>query len=143
MTQLFHQLRTRSRVFAHGLLLVLMATWLSAVCPHCLAQAAETPAMPSHCHTDAPPPAEHMAGGHDGCQHESTSACGDAGCMQLSTVATYEPPAVVAPATSVLAVLPGDVFNTLPAIPAPTTPLAYTAPPDPCPLYLRHCVFRN
>ncbi|MBI5041699.1 MAG: hypothetical protein HZB57_11035 [Gammaproteobacteria bacterium] len=141
MPQLFHQLRTRSRAFAHGLLLVLVVTWLSAVCPHCLAQAAETPAMPAHCHPDAPPPVEHMAGGHDCCQHDSTP--GETGCSQLSTVTTYEAPTVAASAASVLAVLPGDVFNTLPAIPAPTTPLAYTAPTDPCPLYLRHCVFRN
>lgn len=144
MNPLFHQLRTRSRALAHGLLLVLVATWLSAVCPHCLAQAAEAPELAAHCRHDAPPPVEHVTNDHDHCPQAAAPVCDDGNCAQMSTVAKVEPVAVLSMDTPLQAfTLDGPFSHAYPAAPPSSAPVVLAAAPDPCPLYLRHCVFRN
>jgi hypothetical protein len=144
MTAILHQLRSRSRALAHGLLLVLLATWLAAVCPHCLAEAAETPeTVPAaHCHGEAPPPAEVPAAGHDCCT--PSPECAGAGCAQLSGVTSVEPPAFVAsePGTQ-LPYAFAAIGDAYPAMPPPFPPIAQQVAVDPCPLYLRHCSLLN
>ena len=144
MTRLFHHLRTRSRAFAPGLVLVLLATWLSMVCPQCLAQAQAAPTMSSHCQQHMPSPAKPVHDGHDCCQHVQASTCDGGSCVQVSAVT----------ATESLATLVGDsplqpllldtqISQTYPLTPPALPRVTYVAAPDPCPLYLRHCVFRN
>jgi len=147
MTQLFQQLRHRSRALAHGVLLVLLATWLSAVCPHCLAQvdeaSAASPEMAGHCQ-HAAPPAKHMGEGHDCCPQAAAPVCDGGNCAQISTVANVESVAMLAVDAPLSAfTLDGLFSHAYPATPPPSAPSAYTAVPDSCPLYLRHCVFRN
>ena len=144
MTQILHQLRSRSRALTHGLLLVLMATWLAAVCPHCLAQAAEVPesAPAGHCHSEAPPPAETPTAAHDCCSQ--TPVCTDTGCAQLSSVAVVEPAASVAiDRAAQLPAVTDVVGYAYPVSPPPLPPLVRHVAADPCPLYLRHCSFLN
>lgn len=146
MTAILHQLRTRSRALAHGLLLVLVATWLAAVCPHCLAQAAEVPAsapaMAGHCHSEAPPPAEAPVTAHACCSQ--APACTGAGCAQLSSVAVVEATAFVVIERDVQLPFAAAVSSyAYPATPPPPAPAAQRVAADPCPLYLRHCSFLN
>jgi len=147
MTQLFHQLRARSRALAHSLLLVLLATWLSAVCPHCLAQvdeaSAASPEMAGHCQ-HAAPPAKHMGEGHDCCPQAASPVCAGGNCAQLSAVANIESDVVLAAeAPQPSLVLDGPFSHAYPHTPPSSPPGLYSVVPDSCPLYLRHCVFRN
>lgn len=144
MTAILHQLRSRSRALAHGLVLVLLATWLAAVCPHCLAEAAETPAAAAstHCHEQAPPPAEVPVVEHDCCPQPPL--CAGSGCAQVSAVAAIEPPVfIVAEPGAQLPALTMAVGTVYPAMPRPSPPLAPQVAADPCPLYLRHCSLLN
>lgn len=145
MTAILHQLRTRSRALTHGLLLVLLATWLAAVCPHCLAEAAEIPeATPAagHCHSEAPPPAEAPVAGHDCCPQ--SPVCTGAGCAQMSSLSAAEPAAfVIAEPGTQVPPASTATSQAYPAAPPPSTPLAQRVAADACPLYLRHCSFLN
>ncbi|MBI5463015.1 MAG: hypothetical protein HY941_12590 [Gammaproteobacteria bacterium] len=143
MTQLFHRFRTRSRALAHGLLLVLVATWLSAVCPHCLAQAEAAPAMSAHCQHEAPPPADSALDGHDGCPQSTAPVCAGGECAQMSAVVSIEPVAAVATDMPVHLIAPGAPFSHVYPTSPPVVPVIDAVVLDPCPLYLRHCVFRN
>lgn len=144
MTAILHQLRSRSRALAHGLVMVLVATWLAAVCPHCLAEAAEIPesAPAGHCHSEAPPPAEEPVAGHDCCPQ--SPVCATAGCVQMSSMVSAEPAAFVLtdPGASVPPVS-AAISHAYPAAPPPSTPVAQRVAADSCPLYLRHCSFLN
>ncbi|MFP5506003.1 MAG: hypothetical protein ACLGH6_07375 [Gammaproteobacteria bacterium] len=144
MTAILHQLRTRSRALTHGLLLVLLATWLAAVCPHCLAQAAEVPAAApaGHCHSEAPPPAEAPVAGHDCCPQ--SPVCTGAGCAQMSSLAAAEPAAfAIAEPGAQVPPASATIGQAYPAAPPPPTPLAQRIAADACPLYLRHCSLLN
>ena len=152
MTQLFHQLRTRSRALAHGLWLVLLATWLSAVCPHCLAQADAagndmTGAVSAneahmHCHGDAPPPADPQTSAHDCCPQ--APACSGGECAQLTAIEPGEPLSALVPETSAPAFVTADFISyAYPSTPPPSAPYVSTVAFADCPLYLRHCTFLN
>ncbi|HEY9197867.1 MAG TPA: hypothetical protein VIR60_00785 [Gammaproteobacteria bacterium] len=149
MTQLFHQLRSRSRALAHGLMLVLMATWLSAVCPHCLAQTdisgtADVAAsdMATHCHGDAPAPVAPLTHTHDQCPQ--SPVCTGSDCAQLTAITPGEPLSVLVPELSTPAFVAADfISHAYPSTPPPSAPVARTAAFDACPLYLRHCTFLN
>lgn len=145
MTAILHQLRTRSRALTHGLLLVLLATWLAAVCPHCLAEAAEVPeaaAATGHCHSEAPPPAEAPVAGHDCCPQ--SPVCSGAGCVQMTSLAAAEPAAFVfAEPGAQVPPMPAATSQAYPAAPPPPPPLAQRIATDACPLYLRHCSLLN
>jgi hypothetical protein len=144
MTQVFHQFRTRSRVLAQGLTLVLLATWLAAVCPHCLAQATELPEVSGHCHSEAPPPVEHGEDGHGSCPTFGAMLCDGGECAQLSAMNTAEPVAVVVADGSAQAQLAStSIQDAWPSTPPPGTTAAALVAADPCPLYLRHCSFLN
>lgn len=148
MTQVFHQLRSRSRALAQGLLLVLLATWLSAACAHCLDQAdlsaaAPAPEASTHCHGDtAPPPAEPQSNGHDCCQPPPACTGGD--CAQMSAVETGEPLGALLSETTAPGFVAADFLSyAYPSTPPPAAPDAHTVVFDSCPLYLRHCTFLN
>lgn len=149
MTQVFHQLRSRSRALAHGLLLVLLATWLSAVCPHCLAQtdmsgAADAPApeASAHCHGDMPPPAEPQADAHDCCQPPPACTGGD--CAQMTAIEPGELLSTLVPEVSMHVFVAADFISyAYPSTPPPAVQVVHTIVPEPCPLYLRHCTFLN
>lgn len=152
MTQIFHQFRTRSRALAHGLWLVLLATWLSAVCPHCLAQAdaadaalsgaADATEAPMHCHGDAPPPADPQTNSHDCCPQ--APACTGWDCAQLTAIEPGEPLSALVPEVSAPAFVAADFISyAYPSTPPPSAPDAHTAVFDPCPRYLRNCTFLN
>lgn len=148
MTQVFHQLRTRSRALAHGLLLVLLATWLSAVCPHCLAQTdlsgpadAAVSETPMHCHGDAPP-VEAQADAHDCCPQAPACTGGD--CAQMTAIEPGEPLSALVPEVSTPAFVAADYISfTYPSTPPPSVSNAHTVAFADCPLYLRHCTFLN
>lgn len=146
MTQVFHQLRSRSRALAQGLLLVLLASWLSAACAQCLDQvdlSAAAPATSTHCHSDtAPPPAEPQSNGHDCCQ--PPPACTGGECAQMSAVEPGESLSALLPETSAPAFVAADFLSyAYPSTPPPAAPDAHAAVVDTCPLYLRHCTFLN
>ena len=144
MTRVFQQLRHRSRALAHGLLVVLLATWMSTVCQHCLAQAVAAPAHTTHCQHAAPPPGEGATDGHDCCPQTAAPICDNGDCAQVSSVINSETLTIIATETPAQAILPGNLFSHVySAIPPPPLAVAYTTISDPCPLYLRHCVFRN
>lgn len=142
MTNLISSLRTRSRAVATALLGVLLASWLSMLCPDCVAQAAEPPASNSHCHSD-PAPAPQSTD-HDCCDQVVVAPCAGADCAELTpvTLSSTDTLTVAAPQFEALA---ADVFEILnvapPAVAAalPAQPIAAVS----CPLYLRHCVFLN
>ena len=144
MTQVFHQLRTHSRGLAHALLLVLLATWLAAVCPHCLAEAAEPHEVPEHCHSEAPPPAEHSDEQSDTCPAFGAVSCDDGACAQLLPADDEDPAMLVASDAS--AQVPPATAEARDAWPSRSPPVILTAQQvavEPCPLYLRHCSFLN
>jgi hypothetical protein len=144
MTQVFQQLHHRSRALAQGLLVVLLATWMSTVCQHCLAQAVDAPTQATHCQHDAPPPGDGATDGHDCCPQAAAPICDSGDCAQLSNVISNETLTVIASETPAQAMLPGTLFSQVySTIPPPPRAIAYTTIADPCPLYLRHCVFRN
>jgi len=144
MTQLFQQLRHRSRALAQGLLVVLLATWMSTVCQHCLAQTVTAPAQASHCQHDAPPPGEGATAGHNCCPQTAAPICDNGDCAQVSNVISSEILTAIGTEAPAQAVLPGSLFShAYSAIPPPPLAIAHTTVSDPCPLYLRHCVFRN
>ena len=144
MTQVFHQLRTHRRGLAHGLLLVLLATWLAAVCPHCLAEAAEPREAAEHCHSEAPPPAEQADEQSDSCPAFGAIPCDGGACAQLSPADGVDLAMFVAPDASAQA--PPATAEAQNAWPSRSPPLILTARQiavEPCPLYLRHCSFLN
>ena len=144
MTQVLHQFRNRSGALAQGLVLVLLVTWLAAVCPHCLAQAAEPPEVSEHCHGEAPPPRDHSDGSQDTCPTFGAMLCAGAECAQLASMSMAEPVAMVVADASAQAQLPSPaVEDAWPSIPPPVAAAAGPAAADPCPLYLRHCSFLN
>lgn len=146
MTQLFHQFRTRSRALAQGLLLVLLASWLSAACAHCLDRAglSSAPAMaeaPMHCH-EAPPPAEMKVKAHDCCSKMPASSGG--GCAQISAVVSGEPLSALVPQAPMPVLVSADFLSyAYPSTPPPAAPVVHTAVFDACPRYLRNCSFLN
>ena len=144
MTQVFHQLRTHSRGLVHGLLLVLLATWLATVCPHCLAEAAEPREAPEPCHSEGMPPAEPGDQGRGGCPQIGAMVCDGGACAQLSPADTAEPTLVALTETSAL-VQPAtaDARDAWPSRSPPTTLTAGVVAVAPCPLYLRHCSLLN
>ncbi len=143
MTDFLYQLRHRSRALAHGLLLVLLATWLSTVCQHCLAQVQDEPVPTTHCQHSAPANDEPAPDGHACCPQAAAMLCDNGDCAQLSSVASSEVVPLPAAESEPPSVVPGTPFNQLyPAIPPPPAALAHVAVTDACPLYLRHCVFR-
>ncbi|MFN2309692.1 MAG: hypothetical protein ABR553_08150 [Gammaproteobacteria bacterium] len=142
MTSILHPLRTRSRALAQGLVLVLLASWLALVCPHCLVQAAEVSPAPEHCHSEAPAPADTPADAHACC--EQAPVCTGAGCAQMSSVVGVEPVAYsVAGADPHAPPVTRVASDAYPAAPPAPPPLVQRATADPCPLYLRHCTFLN
>lgn len=144
MTQVFHQFRTHSRGLAHALLLVLLATWLAAVCPHCLAEAAEPREAPEHCHSEAPPPAEYSDEQSDSCPAFGAMLCDGGACAQLSSADGVEPAMLVASEGSAQ-VLPAtdEARDAWPSRSSPVILTAQQIAVEPCPLYLRHCSFLN
>lgn len=144
MTRVFQQFRHRSRALAQGLLVVLLATWMSTVCQHCLAQTVAAPAPATHCQHAAPPASEGATAGHDCCPQAAAPICDSGNCAQVSSVISSETLTVIATETPAQAMLPGTLFShAYSAIPPPPRAMAFTTISDPCPLYLRHCVFRN
>ena len=144
MTQIFHQLRTHSRGLAHGLLLVLLATWLAAVCPHCLAEAAEPREASEHCHGEAPPPAEHNDQGRDSCPGFGAMFCDGGACAQLSPADPAKPTIVVTTETSAqVQPATADARDAWWSRSPPATLTAGIVAVEPCPLYLRHCSLLN
>lgn len=152
MTQLFHQLRTRSRALAHGLWLVLLATWLAAVCPHCLAQAEAAAAGVSgtttasgiamQCHDDAPAHAVPLTGAHDCCPQAPTCTGGD--CAQLRAIEPGEPLSALLSESSAPVFAVAEYINVAyPSTSPPSAPHPRTVAFADCPLYLRHCTFLN
>lgn len=145
MTHILHQLRARSSAISRSLLLVLLAAWLSMVCPPCLtlAQAAPVPTIPPH--TQKAPPAGHQSGTPDCCQDVQAGPCAEESCgaVKASTtsapaaalIASSEPPFVFIPTVDA-----SYVDDTLRQ--QPTEPLRMSAADD-GPLYLRHCCFLN
>lgn len=143
MTRLFHPLRHRSRVLVNGLLVVLLATWMSTVCQHCLAQAAAAPAASEHCQHDAPPPSDGPTDTQDCCAQAAASLCDGDDCMQVSSVVSSEPLTYIATATPMHALPPSALFShAYSFIPPPVHALAYAPLTDARPRYLRNCVFR-
>ena len=156
-TALFHQLRSRGRGLAQGLLLVLLMTWLAAVCPHCLAEAAPAaPAAsagePMHCHGgDAPAPVsapdtDNPAGfgtfDHDGCPQDDV--CTGSDCAQLTAVDPGKPLKALIAAPSTPAFVATDFLSfSYPSTPPPAPADAHVLAVAGCPLYLRHCAFLN
>lgn len=148
---LFHQLRSRGRALAQGLLLVLVATWLSAVCPHCLAQAAEVSEPVMHCHGDAAAAGDPAAGSdssvfdtfdHDACPQAPVCTGGD--CAQLTAINPDETLEVLIAEVATPAFVAADFISH--AWPSPPPPAAADLPALAavgCPLYLRHCAFLN
>lgn len=159
MTQVFHQLRTRSRALAHGLLLVLLATWLSAVCPHCLAQTdlsqtdlsqidhsgaadAPVPEASMHCRGDMPPPADPQADAHGWCP--KAPGCSGGNCAQMMAIDPGEPLLALISEVAAPACVTADFITyAYPSTPPPSAPTAHAVVFADCPLYLRHCTFLN
>lgn len=140
MSHLLAQLRQRSRALATALLCVLMATWLSMLCPDCMVQAAEQPVAPPPCHSDSVPAPEP----HGCCPALQAAPCSGGDCAQLAPV-TISATDVVAPAAPQFESLPSTVIEQL-AYHSPPTRLTQSAPllaVVSCPLYLRHCSFLN
>lgn len=150
---LFHQLRSRGRGFAHGLLLVLLATWLAAVCPHCLAQvqpasdrsgSVDTAGESMHCHGDfAPAVVEFDASNnHDGCPQAPICSGGD--CAQLTAITPGEPLEVLIAEVAAPALVGTDfISHAWPSTPPPAAADVPVLAAAGCPLYLRHCAFLN
>ena len=144
MTQVFHQFRTHSRGLAHTLLLVLLATWLAAVCPHCLAEAAEPREAAEHCHSEAPPPAEHSDEHSGSCPAFGAMPCDDGACAQLSSADGVEPAMlVVSDASAQVTPASAEARDAWPSRSPPVTLTAQRIAVEPCPLYVRHCSFLN
>lgn len=145
MTQLFHQFRTRSRALAQGLVLLLLASWVSAACAHCLEQADLSGAQamaeaPMHCHDASP--AEPKLKAHDCCSKMHAGSGG--GCAQLSAIAPGEPLSALVPNLPAPAAVSVDFLSyAYPSTPPPTPPVARTLAFASCPQYLRNCSFLN
>lgn len=150
-TALFHQLRARGRGVAQGLLLVLLATWLAVVCPHCLAQAAPVAAVDMagesmHCHGgEAPAPAGAVdldSFDHDNCPQ--TPACAGSGCAQATALDPGAPQAAVIAEPPAPAFVAADFLSfAYPSMPPPAVADVSVPAAAGCPLYLRHCAFLN
>lgn len=147
MTHILHQLRARSRAISRSLLLVLLATWLSMVCPPCVTQAEAapelTPAM--HCHEQGAPLSDQQSGIPACCQHDHSGPCADGSCGSITAITVSEPSAALTASSE-------PPFVYLPTVVATyldDRPLQYRPEPlrmsaaDDGPLYLRHCSFLN
>lgn len=153
-TALFHQLRARGRAVVRGLLLVLLATWLAAVCPHCLAQAdANAPTQRTgesmRCHGAAVPapvdpasPIQPDTFVHDGCPQAPSCTGND--CAQLTAVDRGEPLAMLIAEPSAPVFVAADFLSVAyPSTPPPAVAIVAVLAVAGCPLYLRHCAFLN
>lgn len=142
MTNLLHQLRARSSAISRGLLLVLMAGWLSLFCMPCVTQAEAAPihteTMP--CHGPQVP-----ADQPEVCPQGHAGFCLDGDCGVIAAIPPVEPStALLASTASPFVLLPRYVATSLdepPALDRPE-PLGLLVA-DPRPLYLRHCCFLN
>ncbi|MBU1192384.1 MAG: hypothetical protein KKA36_08285 [Gammaproteobacteria bacterium] len=147
MTHLLHQLRARSRAISHSLLLVLLATWLSMVCPPCMTEAEAAPvaaaASSMPCHQEAPP-AGHQSEAPFNCPHAQGGPCVDGSCDAITAITMSEPAAALIAASE-----PPFVLLLTDAIHLDDKPQQYRPEPlrmsaaDDGPLYLRHCSFLN
>ena len=148
MTHSLHQLRTRSRALSRGLLLVLLATWLSMVCPPCLTQAeaapvSAAPTMP--CHSQETFQVDHQPENPANCPHAYGGPCVDGSCDAITAITISEPVAALIAASEP----PFVLLPTVVAIYLDDKPQLYRPGPlrmsaaDDCPLYLRHCRFLN
>jgi hypothetical protein len=129
---MLHALRQSAHRTGRLLLPLLLLSWLSLVCGHCLALAGEVDGALAH---HEPP----VAVEHDCCPQAEPCIGGDC-----------EPPAdVTAPSASIKL---GDYTPVALDVPAPIPsslfltgvvplPLALAPPGPPSPLYLRNCVF--
>lgn len=148
MTHPLHQLRTRSRALSRSLLLVLLATWLSMVCPPCLTEAeaapvSAAPTMP--CHSQEAPSSEHQSEAPANCPHAHGGPCVDGSCDAITAITVSEPVAALIASSEP----PFELLPTVVAIYLDDKPQQYRPEPlrmsaaDDCPLYLRHCSFLN
>jgi hypothetical protein len=148
MTNLLHQLRLRSRALSRSLLLVLLVTWLSMVCPPCLIQAeaapvSAAPAMP--CHSQETPSSDHQSEAPANCPHAQGGPCVDGSCDAITAITISEPAAALIAASEP----PFVLLPTVVAIYLDDKPQLYRPEPlrmsaaDEGPLYLRHCSFLN
>ncbi len=144
MTNIIHQLRARTGAIASALLFVLMATWLSVLCPECMASAAEAPPPASHCHSAEVPTGTSPSTGHDCCDQVHGGPCLGAACAELSAVAQAEVK-VIAPAGAQFDAVRTETYDAFPQAPPATVQysLAIPIPHSACPLYLQHCSFLN
>lgn len=147
MTHILHQLRARSRAISRSLLLVLLATWVSMVCPPCVTQAEAAPvqAPAMHCHEQEAPLSDQQSGILAGCQSDHSGPCADGNCNSLSAITVSEPAAaLIASSEPPLVFLPTVVTTYLDDRPLQhrPEPLRMSAADD-GPLYLRHCCFLN
>ena len=142
MSHLIGQLRHRSRVIATALLCVLMATWLSLLCPDCMAQAAEPPVFTGHCHSDTAPAPQSTE--HDCCDQVVAAPCAGGDCAELTpvTLSSTDTLTVAAPQFETLSAAVFEIMNASPP-PVAAAPAVQPLAEVSCPLYLRHCVFLN
>lgn len=144
MTDIIHQLRIRSGAIASVLLFVLMATWLSVLCPQCMANAAEAPPPASHCHSDETPTGNSPGGDHDCCDQVLSGPCLGASCAEFSAVSQAEMK-IITPAGVQFDAVTTSSYDAIPQAPpellhtSSPTPVAYRT----CSLYLLHCSFLN
>ena len=149
MTHILHQLRARSRAISRSLLLVLLATWLSMVCPPCLMQAEAAPisavATTMHCHSQEAPLPGHQSEAPAKCPHAHAGPCADGNCGAITTITISEPAAALIASSEPPFVFLPTVAATYPddrPLPHRPEPLRMSAADD-GPLYLRHCSFLN
>lgn len=140
MTNLLHQLRTRSSAISRSLLLVLLASWLSMFCMPCVTPAEAAPVSTSTMPCHGPQaPADQM----DVCPHAHAGSCLDGDCGVVMAVPQAEPAtALLALSTPEFFLLPSHVVTALDDRPLPYRPgpLGLLVADD-GPLYLRHCCF--
>ena len=144
MTNIIHQFRVRSGAIASAMLFVLMATWLSVLCPQCLANAADAPPPASHCHSDEVPTGSGPVGDHSCCDTAHGGPCPGVACAEISALTQAELK-VIAPAGVQFDVLATETHDAFPQAPPPSAQYSLS-PPIPhtdCPLYLLHCSFLN
>lgn len=144
MTNIIHQLRHRSGAIASALLFVLMATWLSVLCPECMASAAEAPPPAAHCHSDEATTGNSPGSDHDCCDRVHDGPCLGAACAELSAVAQAEVKVIAATGMQFDAAAT-ETYDAFPLAPPAIiqTRLSIPAPYSVCPLYLQHCAFLN
>ena len=128
---MLHALRQSTRRTGRLLLPLLLLSWLSVVCGHCVAVAGEI---------DVDPAAHHGVAGaeHDCCPQVEPCIGGD--CEHLADVQAMATPA---PALDHPPVAPATAATTPPrsVVAGASPPSATASPGPPFPLYLRNCVF--